>query len=423
MGSCGPTGLVEKDLTLQIARRVRALLGGCAQLTRDSDVNRTLLERAGVASRSASPAFVSIHVGDGRETYVHDRAAAGSVRLAQSIDRELARVEPGRPGVLRGDLAVLVPEAHHPATAACLVEVGSLSDYRIGNPETIETIARAIAQGLHTYGTGGRAAVALDQGIPNLSFGRDNMGAPSLLSISPLATQPTGIGWTAYNETDAEAGPYTDLISIERQEGSGWMVEHRAGVRNDDGVRARSSATQTFMYAFPSEGVYRVRVQLNHGAAPIPEGSVDDNEAVTPPFRVWPAPRIGSMSRFGDGLVGGTQVPQVPDRRTRVYSGATRLGTLDNVSVSFDFDEVFVVLSGSQWTDNGGVVVTLTDDQGNNQPYLCRYSVEVYGETSVVLRFSGFPARPDGTRMRSCKASVDNTRDRGQSNLGVEVWT
>src|SRR5262249_32830783 len=60
-GARGVTGLLEKDVTLGVARRVAAHLGGEAQLTRQADVNLSLGERALTARRVGAHAFVSLH--------------------------------------------------------------------------------------------------------------------------------------------------------------------------------------------------------------------------------------------------------------------------------------------------------------------------------------------------------------------------
>src|SRR5262245_40470707 len=96
IGVESPRGLAEKDLTLDLARRLRARLGAGAILTRDADVNATLAARARTAASAHAPVFVSLHASDGRtgarrQTYVHTRASERSVALAQAIDRELAR--------------------------------------------------------------------------------------------------------------------------------------------------------------------------------------------------------------------------------------------------------------------------------------------------------------------------------------------
>lgn len=161
IGVESPCGFAEKNLTLDLARRLRARLGAGAILTRDADVNATLAARARTASRAQAPVFVSLHASDGRtgasrQTFVHTRASRRSIELAHAIDRELERIEPSL-GVLHEDLAVLTPEAHHSETAACLIEVGSLGDrrgeVRFGDPSTLDLIASAIAAGVHkVYG-------------------------------------------------------------------------------------------------------------------------------------------------------------------------------------------------------------------------------------------------------------------------------
>jgi N-acetylmuramoyl-L-alanine amidase len=64
-GAIGPSGIMEKDLTLaiarQLARRLR-LEGFDVYLTRDSDVFITLEERTAFANRKKADLFVSIHI-------------------------------------------------------------------------------------------------------------------------------------------------------------------------------------------------------------------------------------------------------------------------------------------------------------------------------------------------------------------------
>src|SRR5262245_52125384 len=83
-----PSGLLEKDLTLAVARHARAALdarGHDVRLTRDADVNLSLVDRAAVAKSARADTFVSIHFngfGDntvqGTETWVHQHGSAPS---------------------------------------------------------------------------------------------------------------------------------------------------------------------------------------------------------------------------------------------------------------------------------------------------------------------------------------------------------
>src|SRR4051812_22165589 len=92
-----PSGLLEKDLTLPIAHHAEAALaavGHNVRLTRTTDVNLSLRDRAAVAKVARADVFVSIHFngfGDtsvqGTETWVHQNGTARSVDLAGCIQR------------------------------------------------------------------------------------------------------------------------------------------------------------------------------------------------------------------------------------------------------------------------------------------------------------------------------------------------
>ena len=62
-------GLVEKNLTLQIARRVRDILTVnypiTIKMTRDSDVFISLSERANIANAFGADYFISFHINSG----------------------------------------------------------------------------------------------------------------------------------------------------------------------------------------------------------------------------------------------------------------------------------------------------------------------------------------------------------------------
>jgi N-acetylmuramoyl-L-alanine amidase len=74
-GTRAPLGLVEKDVALDIAGRLRRLLeadGFEVLMTRSEDQEMTLTERAGFANRSQADIFISIHL-----NWFEDRAARG----------------------------------------------------------------------------------------------------------------------------------------------------------------------------------------------------------------------------------------------------------------------------------------------------------------------------------------------------------
>jgi N-acetylmuramoyl-L-alanine amidase len=99
-GATGPTGLMEKDLVLDVTRRVAKLvearLGLKVLLTRDSDNFVTLRDRTSYANRQHADLFVSIHANahreaaaDGVETYFLSSEATDSAA------RQVAALENG----------------------------------------------------------------------------------------------------------------------------------------------------------------------------------------------------------------------------------------------------------------------------------------------------------------------------------------
>lgn len=110
-GAVGPSGLREKDLTLQIARRLAvrlAALGGRAVLTRDADRSVPLAARAALANARQADLFVSIHLNAmpgpargrarGVETYFLSAdasdASATAVAARENADRLAGELEP-----------------------------------------------------------------------------------------------------------------------------------------------------------------------------------------------------------------------------------------------------------------------------------------------------------------------------------------
>lgn len=129
----GPGGLLEKDLTLDLARRVRSVLareGVDVRLTRDADTNIGLRERAGLARKAGADAFVSIHFNgfngkaQGTETWHHSAASSDSQALALLVQTAVRKATglDDRKVKARG-FGVLHPQSHAKDTAACLVEV------------------------------------------------------------------------------------------------------------------------------------------------------------------------------------------------------------------------------------------------------------------------------------------------------------
>jgi len=165
-GAVGPGGTTEKDVVLDIARRMAVHLrrrGVRVVLTRDTDRLPSLAERAAGANRIEADAFVSLHANSyrdpkvvGVETWVLASSHARSVdadtksrALALALQGALVELlrQPDR-GVRQGRYAVLslakVP--------AALVEIGFLSNPRtekvLASRRWREKIAAALAEAI-----------------------------------------------------------------------------------------------------------------------------------------------------------------------------------------------------------------------------------------------------------------------------------
>ena len=179
---CG--GVLEKDLTLDVARRVARLLQGqglSAVLTRNGDEYVSLANRAAIANRARSCIFVSIHFNDtkktatsGIETYYATRQDTNSPLIASWLPF-LQHAALDLPNIESQSLADFIQEAlvgrtqavnrgtkteqffvlanvRHPAV---LVEGGFLTNKEDMNKLTVDTyreqIAAAIADGIARY--------------------------------------------------------------------------------------------------------------------------------------------------------------------------------------------------------------------------------------------------------------------------------
>jgi N-acetylmuramoyl-L-alanine amidase len=179
-------GLIEKDATLDIAQRVRALLVRAdvrALLTREEDVFLELDERCRIAARWSPDVFVSIHCNSGPdsdaqgvETYVLSKAGAASTNARDQSPSTTHRTQPGNShdaasavlgfalqkrllrdtgaedrGLRHARFAVLKDA---PSSAA-LVECGFLSNraeaLKLNDPAYRDRLARSIAQGILDY--------------------------------------------------------------------------------------------------------------------------------------------------------------------------------------------------------------------------------------------------------------------------------
>jgi N-acetylmuramoyl-L-alanine amidase len=155
----GPTGLLEKDLTLDLARRVRKAFAGSGvdlRLTRDEDRNLGLMARADIARQAEADAFISLHfngfnrAAQGTETW-HHRLASGDSKALALLVQTAVRKATGLSdrGVKSSGFGVLRPEHHASSTAACLLEVSFMDvaaeESRLRTDAYKDKIASALA--------------------------------------------------------------------------------------------------------------------------------------------------------------------------------------------------------------------------------------------------------------------------------------
>jgi N-acetylmuramoyl-L-alanine amidase len=162
----GPGGTLEKTLVLEIARLAQTELtqrGHRVLMTRASDRNLGLAERAAVARDKHAAVFVSLHFNgwhlpsvQGTETLHHPQAGPASIALARAVQAAVLAVTGLRDrGVKPLNLGVLRPSRHDPATACCLAEISFLTDpaeeARLADPRYLTRLAVALADGIEAY--------------------------------------------------------------------------------------------------------------------------------------------------------------------------------------------------------------------------------------------------------------------------------
>jgi N-acetylmuramoyl-L-alanine amidase len=118
IGAKGPSGLLEKDVTLDVARRVKARLmsddGTAVYLTRDDDRKVPLDDRTALANHEKADLFVSIHANSSRrdsargsETYfLSYQATDDDARALAALENDTLGIERGVTGQTGLDLVL-----------------------------------------------------------------------------------------------------------------------------------------------------------------------------------------------------------------------------------------------------------------------------------------------------------------------------
>lgn len=108
-GAIGPGGLYEKDVTLQLARRLASAipraLASRVVLTRDSDSAISLDDRTAVANHEKASLFLSLHANSSRSAGAHGSetyylSLEASDKLGEEVARRENQVLQGGPGLI-----------------------------------------------------------------------------------------------------------------------------------------------------------------------------------------------------------------------------------------------------------------------------------------------------------------------------------
>ena len=172
-GAIGPTGIMEKSVTLRVSRELKRLLeaeGATVILTRTGDTevsskgaNATSVEeleaRCEVANRADADIFLSIHADaftnrevKGTTAYYYTKGTQQSKRLADSVRTALIDAIGT---VDRGTQTSNFYVVKHTDMPAILVEISFISnpdeEKMMNSPEGIKKIAQGIADGIADY--------------------------------------------------------------------------------------------------------------------------------------------------------------------------------------------------------------------------------------------------------------------------------
>ena len=152
-------GIYEKDITLDVAKRVEKLLkqkGYTVVMTRDDDSYVSLQDRVSISENAQPDIFVSIHVNSsvrpeitGVETHYYHQE---SISLAQTVHSSLASsVQSPNRGLFKSKFYVI----NHTTSPSILVEIGFISNSnereQLTGEKRKQATAKAIADGVQNY--------------------------------------------------------------------------------------------------------------------------------------------------------------------------------------------------------------------------------------------------------------------------------
>lgn len=152
-------GINEKDITLDVSKRVEALLkkqGYQVTMTRTNDIYVSLADRVAISEKVAPDIFVSIHVNSstrpeitGIETHYYHQE---SLNLAQTVHSSLASaIKSNNRGLFKSKFYVI----NHTTSPAILIEIGFISNdnerAQLVSDKRKQDTAKSIVEGINNY--------------------------------------------------------------------------------------------------------------------------------------------------------------------------------------------------------------------------------------------------------------------------------
>lgn len=227
-GAIGPGGLQEKDVTLDLARRVKSLLekqGLTAILTRDDDRVLPLDDRTAIANRNRADLFVSIHLNAskrksavGAETYyLSTDATDAEARTLAALENKAYRAP--------GDTTPPPPGASGDKGLELILWDLAQNSYLAESSKLAETVQRQLNE----------LTGVKDRGVRQAPF-RVLMGA-----TMPAILVETGFISNPEEESRLQDGNYKDKIALGIAQA---VAEFRRGLAALDGAAGVSGAAR-----------------------------------------------------------------------------------------------------------------------------------------------------------------------------------
>lgn len=283
-GASGPSGIKEKDVNLDVALRVKALLeqsGVTVHMTRTSDTYPSLSERVDLANNQNVDRFISIHHNasgnqsiNGSEVWIYANASASSQALASDVLNELTTaLELPNRGVKQASNFYVLKNTNMPAI---LTEASFISnpqeEQKLANPEYQAREAQAIANGVidHLRSTISITGRGHGHGVGMSMAGVYGMANNGTSCQNIVNHYYTNVNWESRDDnsvvsvqcTDGQRRPYTVREYLYRlaEEPDDWPRE---------GLRTLMVAARTYLwYKVDTYGYMPGGQAFNHNIDP-----------------------------------------------------------------------------------------------------------------------------------------------------------